>query len=86
LLYLQLTSPSNFGLDYRKEACVLSSPGTPLVGPGVDYLQKNCELFSCINSNDKLNIFMDMIVKIQATKLLTENFSRSVGDLRYFLS
>jgi len=28
---------------------------------------------------------MDMIVKIQVTKLLTENFSRSVTGLRYFL-
>jgi len=36
LLYCQLISTSSFGLDYRKKASVLSSPGTPLVGPGVE--------------------------------------------------
>jgi len=27
LLYWQMTSTGHFGLDYRKKACVLSSPG-----------------------------------------------------------
>jgi len=38
-----------------------------------------------MNSNYKLYIYMDMIVEIQVTKWLTENFSRSVTGLRYFL-
>jgi len=36
LLHWQLNSTSHFDLDYRKKVCVLSSPGTPLVGPRVE--------------------------------------------------